>query len=152
MFCGKAPTRQLHSIPIAVSGSGHTRKQINSLDPALHVPENPPHKRFLAGCSSPFMRLAEHLTAPRARGNNLYLVGENPMCSVPALLGCVVYGHTTTAMHDMSTTPFSPRSPGVYTAASIDQPDGKTTRHTSIINFARRSTVGTTFDSAPCSR
>ena len=32
--CGKASTRQLliHSIPIAVSGSGHTRKQINKFE------------------------------------------------------------------------------------------------------------------------
>ena len=28
--------------------------------------ENPPQKRFLVGCSSPFMRLAQHLTALRA--------------------------------------------------------------------------------------
>ena len=27
---GKAPARQLHGIPIAVSGSGHTRKRMNS--------------------------------------------------------------------------------------------------------------------------
>ena len=31
-----------------------------------HPLASPPHKRFLIGCSSPFMRLAEHLTAPRA--------------------------------------------------------------------------------------
>ena len=28
--------------------------------------QDPPHKRFLVGCCSPFMRLAEHLTALRA--------------------------------------------------------------------------------------
>ena len=42
---GKAPTRQLHSIPIAVSGSGNTRKEINSLDAAIYMQESPPKKR-----------------------------------------------------------------------------------------------------------
>ena len=46
----------------------------------------PPHKRFLVGCSPPFMRLAEHLTFRFALGaSNLCLVGKNPTCSVPAL-------------------------------------------------------------------
>ena len=47
---------------------------------------SPPHKWFLVGCSSPFMRLAEHLMAIGAR--NVYLVGENPTCFVPALWEC----------------------------------------------------------------
>ena len=53
---------------IAVSGSGHTRKQSNSFDAVIHVQESPPHKRFLrvVGCNSNFMRLAQHLTALRA--------------------------------------------------------------------------------------
>ena len=58
--------RQLHSNPIAVSGRGHTRKQINSFDAVIHMQESPPHKRFLVGCSSPFTRLAEYLTALHA--------------------------------------------------------------------------------------
>ena len=37
-----------------------------SFDAVIHMQENPPQKRFLAGCSSPFMRLAKHLTALRA--------------------------------------------------------------------------------------
>ena len=36
-FKGKAPTRQLHSIPTATSGSSHTRKQINLLDAVIHI-------------------------------------------------------------------------------------------------------------------
>ena len=32
----------------------------------LHPPPNAPHKWFLVGCSSPFMRLAEHLAALHA--------------------------------------------------------------------------------------
>ena len=39
--------RQLHSNPIAVSGSGHSGKQINSFDAVIRRQESPPHKRFL---------------------------------------------------------------------------------------------------------
>ena len=63
---GKAPMRQLHSNPIAVSGSGHIGNQINSFDAVIHVEERPPHKRFLVECSSLFMRLVERLTTLRA--------------------------------------------------------------------------------------
>ena len=58
--------RQLHSNPVAVSGSGHTGKHLNSFHDVTHMQENPAHKRFLVGCSSPFLRLAEHLQALRA--------------------------------------------------------------------------------------
>ena len=74
---------QVHSNPIAVSGSGHTGKQINSFEAVIHMQENPPDKRRLVGCSSPFMQLAEHLTALCA--SYVCLVGETPTCSVPAL-------------------------------------------------------------------
>ena len=47
-------------------------------------PPRSPFTRFLGGCSSPFMRLAEHLTALRGGASNVCLVGENPTCSVPA--------------------------------------------------------------------
>ena len=39
---------------------------VNSFDVVIHMQEGPPHTRFLAGCSSSFMRLAQHLTALRA--------------------------------------------------------------------------------------
>ena len=55
----KAPMRQLHSNPIAVSGNGDTGKQINSFDAVVLMQESPPRKRLLVGCSSPFTRLAE---------------------------------------------------------------------------------------------
>ena len=54
-------------IPIA----GHTRKQSNSSAlPSICKKvgtrcRSPSYERFLEGCSSPFMRLAEHLTALR---------------------------------------------------------------------------------------
>ena len=47
---------------------------------------SPPHKWFLIGCTSRFMRVAENLLAPRAWCKRcLFLVVENPTCSVPAL-------------------------------------------------------------------
>ena len=63
---GKAPMRWWHSKTVAVSGSGHTGKQINSFDAFIHMQESPPHKRFLVGYSSPVMRLPEYVTALRA--------------------------------------------------------------------------------------
>ena len=48
---------------IDVSGSGHTG---NSFDAVIHMQANPPHKQFLVGCRSLFMRLAGHLTTLRA--------------------------------------------------------------------------------------
>ena len=43
-------------------------RSINSTLSSMYVQESPPHKRFLliVGCSSPFMRLAQHLAALRA--------------------------------------------------------------------------------------
>ena len=49
----------------------------------------PSYERFSEGCSSPSMRLAEHLARRFALGgSNVCLVGENPTCSAPALEGC----------------------------------------------------------------
>ena len=86
VFCGKAPTRQLHRTPTAVAGSGHTRKQINPFDAAIRMQESPPHKRVLRR-----IQLTLHATRRTPHGascrlqNNVCLVGENPTCSVPAL-------------------------------------------------------------------
>ena len=62
--------------------------------------ESPPRKQFLAYCSSPFMRLAEHLTALGSAlgASTVCLDGEHPTRSVPALHGCeglwsYEYGH-----------------------------------------------------------
>ena len=112
---GKAPMRQLHGKPIAVSGSGYTRKQINSFEAVIHTQESPPQKRFLVGCGSPLMRLAQHLTFCFALDTNniCCLVGDNPTCSVPALSGCEGLWSYDTAMHDTSTPP-SPRALDVF--------------------------------------
>ena len=85
--------------------------------------ESPPHKRFIliVGRSPPYMRLARHLTARRAwckqrlpgqwkhgvlrpgivgmRGS-MYDLMTTPMHGMSTL-----YGHTTTAMHDIEYTP-----------------------------------------------
>ena len=69
---GEAATRQLHSNTHCCVWSGHIRKQSNSLAPSSIIKKvstrcrSPSYERFLEGCSSPFMRLAEHLTAHRA--------------------------------------------------------------------------------------
>ena len=48
------------SITIAVSRSGHTRKQMNSFDAAIHVmQESPLH---IVGSSSPAMQLTQRIT------------------------------------------------------------------------------------------
>ena len=63
---GKALMRQLHSNLTAVSGSAHTGKQIDSFDAVIHMQENPPQEWFLVGCSSPYLRFVERLSALRA--------------------------------------------------------------------------------------
>ena len=50
---------------------------LNSVDAVIHMQESPPPQgRFLVGCSSPFMRLAEHLTALRDWCKQQYLPGR----------------------------------------------------------------------------
>ena len=117
MVQGKASTRQLASVPIAASGSGDTpRNKFIHSTLSFMMQESPPHERLLAGCSSPL-----HTTRPTPPyGASLCLVQAMPACS--AKTRCApsrhcrdarVYGHTTTAMHDMSTPP-PPRSWGGY--------------------------------------
>ena len=46
---------------------------------------SPPHKWFFVGCSSPFMRLNEQLTALALGARDLCpWLGENPTCFAPA--------------------------------------------------------------------
>ena len=44
----------------------HRERAPDIFGAVIHIQESPPHKRFIVGCRSPFMRLAEHLTALRA--------------------------------------------------------------------------------------
>ena len=65
---------------------------------------SPPHKRFSVGCGSPFMRLAEHLTALRAccKQMSSWSVKTRRAPSRHSK-DARVYGHTTTVMHTIST-------------------------------------------------
>ena len=70
--------------------------------------------RLFAGCSPPFMRLAEHTSRRFARGaSSVCVVGGNPACSAPALYARIYDGHTTTAMLDFSTPPVPTWAGGV---------------------------------------
>ena len=77
--------------PPQTTGSGHTRKQSKLLALSSISKEVgtrcrcPSYEQLLEGCGSPFMRLAEHLTALRAwrKKMSAWLV-KNPTCSVPA--------------------------------------------------------------------
>ena len=105
VYC-KAPKRQLYSIPIAVSGSGHYGNDMNSLK-LLYPYASPSHKQFLVliGCSSHPSCDSPNTSRRFALGaSNVCLVGENPTFSVPVLYegvrGSLVV-HTTAAMHDI---------------------------------------------------
>ena len=59
-------TTAMHEIEY-ISPIEYTPPRANQLvDTVIHMQENPSQKRFLTGRSSPFVRLAEHLTALRA--------------------------------------------------------------------------------------
>ena len=108
---GKAPTRQLHSVPIAASVSGHARKQIKlgRCHPYTSLPQKrsiykPPSKAVLSR-----MQLTLHATRPTPHGASR-LVPAMSAWSVKTRCApsrhfrdARVYGHTTTFMHDMST-------------------------------------------------
>ena len=59
-------------IPFAVSGVATSENKVVLIGAVIHKQESrhkvqrPSYERFLEGCSSPFMRLAEHVTARRA--------------------------------------------------------------------------------------
>ena len=64
---GEAPTRWLHSIYQLRSLEVATlENEIINFHTVVHMQESPPREQFLVRPSSPFMRLAEHLTAPHA--------------------------------------------------------------------------------------
>ena len=60
---GKGRTRQLHSTPIAVSGSGHTKTLINSLNAAVPYAKKSGPKAVLSR-----MQLTLHATRPTPHG------------------------------------------------------------------------------------
>ena len=108
----KAPTRQLHSNTHCCLWSGPTRKQSNSLALSSINKKvgtrcrSPSDERFLEGCSSPFMRLAEHLTALSrlVQATSAWVVKTRRALSRHSR-NARVYRHTTTAMNKLSTPP-----------------------------------------------
>ena len=92
---GQAPTRKAATVRIITSPlpslgeATPENDQIRSTQ-SPNARDSASQVTFTRGCSSPFRRLAQHLAALRALSeqSNVCLVGENPICSVPALRGC----------------------------------------------------------------
>ena len=88
---GKAPT--LHGIPIAVSGSGHIRKQISAFEAAIHMQEST-HKVPKSASQAILSRMQPSCDLPITSrrfalgARDVCLVGENLTCSVLVLWGC----------------------------------------------------------------
>ena len=92
--------------PVAVSGSGDTRKQINSFDAVIPHTRTSASKTFLGR-----MQLTLQATRPTPHGASC-LVQAISAWSVKTRRApsrhcrdARIYGHTTTALHDMSTPP-----------------------------------------------
>ena len=92
---GAAPKRRLLSIPIAGSGSGHTRKQPNSFEAVIHIHESTPKVRTSSSqVVLSKMQLTIHATRRTPYGPSRLVhamstwSGKNPTCSVPALYEC----------------------------------------------------------------
>ena len=81
------------------------------VDAVIRIQDTPPLNRFLVGCSSPFMRLVQHLTALRKAWCKKCLPGQPKTRSAPSrhCRDARVFGNTTTAMQDNEYTP--PRAP-----------------------------------------
>ena len=62
---GMAPARQSHGMLIAVSGGGHTRKQINEFVGVIHMQKKSISKAVLSG-----MQLTLHATRRTPRGSS----------------------------------------------------------------------------------
>ena len=109
---GKALMRQLHSNPIAVSGSVHTGKQINSFGAVIHMQESPPHERLLVGCSSQPTLHATRRTPHRAsrlvQAMPAWLVktrrAPSRHCSDARVLWSYKYGHAAVQVVSTSYT------------------------------------------------
>ena len=72
------------------------------MEAVFHMQEIPPQKRFIVGCSSPFMRLAEHFTSRLVQARSAWSV---KIRRAPYCRDAMVYGHTTTTMHDNASPP-----------------------------------------------
>ena len=99
-------TRQSHRV------SGHTGSKLTHR--SCHPQTSPSRKRSLVGCSSPFTRLTEHLTAPSARCKQCLPAwsAKTPRAPSRHCGDAKVYGHMPMAMYDIEYTP--PPTPRSY--------------------------------------
>ena len=86
--------------------STHTSRRHQLIYVVIQTQETRLQKRFLGGCSSPFMRLAQHHTALRAWGKKMSAWSVETRCA-PSwhCREARVYGHTTSSMHDIENPP-----------------------------------------------
>ena len=75
----QTPTTQIHSMPVAICGSGRSRNRFDSFEAVLHAKGAEVRLKCLPGRWKPDMLL------PRIAG----------------MRGSIPYGHTATAMHDI---------------------------------------------------
>ena len=108
---GEAPTRKLRTMPIAFSGSGHTRKTNKLSDAVIHLKEESTHRVPKSASQAVLsrMQLALHATRRTPHGASR-LVLAMPAWSVKTRRApprhckdARLYCHTATAIHDMST-------------------------------------------------
>ena len=108
--CGKAPTRQLHSKPIAASGSGHTGKFSTSFEAVIHI-----CKRLTNVLRR--MQLALRATCRKPHGASRSMLAMSAWSvktrRAPSrhCRDARVYDHTTSAVHDIEYTPSTPPPP-----------------------------------------
>ena len=128
---GKSPTRQLHSTPIAASGSGHTGNYSQLIKAVVNM-----QVRLTSGAR---MQLTLHATR-RTPHCVSRLVQATPATSVKARHApsrhcrnvrgeTYHYGHTTTAMHEYRVHPPPP-------AASLQMPSMPNKYHVTKLNVS----------------
>ena len=89
-------------------------QKTNQFVRSYHPCASPPRRRLLTCRMQPTLHVTPNNSRRFALGaSGDRLVGENPTCSVSAIVEMRggVYGHTTTAMHNMSTPPPLPPPP-----------------------------------------
>ena len=110
-----ASTRQLHGVPIAVSGRGQTRNHTNKIETVIHMQQST-HKvpKFAAQVVDSRMQLILHATRRRPHGASR-LVHAISACSLETrwdpsrhCRDARGYGRATTAMHELVQRPPPP--------------------------------------------
>ena len=103
---GKAPTSQIHRTLIAVRRSAHTEEYVNSLKLSSMYVQVRLTSSFLARCSSPFNATRRTPHGPSRLVLTMPAWPVKPRRAPPRhCRSARVYGHTTTAMHEIEHTP-----------------------------------------------